>query len=524
MRIQHNISALNANNQLSLNDNAISKNLQKLSSGYRINSAADDAAGLAISEKMRSQINGLDQAESNANDGISLVQTAEGALSETTSILQRMNTLATESANGTYQDGTDRDNLQDEIDQLTSEINTISTSTNFNKINLLDGSLSGGTSTESVATFSDMPTGAVTTVTEATTEAQTITAGAITTATTDDVTADYTVTYKDADGNTQAVAFSITDAAKTNTAAMTAGDVATSIASALSNTSLANLFDISVDDAKVNITAKTAGADKGSILSLSQSTGTAATLTTSVTAADAFQTINGTKFSTSTANDNTSFEVNGQKFVYVSSTAAATTLASNVAYVVVSTTNGSIDSTAATNMAALITQKTGLTTKTAKSDGSISGTAADNTSINVYGTVTKTSSDGLVFQVGADNDESQQVSLTIGNMSASSLGISNISVKTQKDAQQAISTIQTAVNSVSAQRATLGAVQNRLEHTVNNLSTTSENLTSAESSIRDVDMSSEMVSLTKNEILEQAATSMLSQANSLPQNVLTLLQ
>jgi flagellin len=141
MRINHNIAALNANNRLKLNDTAISKNLQKLASGYRINSAADDAAGLAVSEKMRAQINGLNQAIDNAENGISLIQTAEGGLNETESILQRMNTLAVESANGTYQDETDRANLNKEIEALKSEIDRISTSTNFNQINLLDGSL-----------------------------------------------------------------------------------------------------------------------------------------------------------------------------------------------------------------------------------------------------------------------------------------------------------------------------------------------------------------------------------------------
>ena len=142
MRIQHNIAALNANRQLTNNNNAVSKSLEKLSSGYKINSAADDAAGLAISEKMRGQIRGLDQASSNASDGISLVQTAEGSLNETASILQRMKELATQSSNGTYQNDVDRANISKEVTSLKSEVDRISTSTNFNKINLLDGSLS----------------------------------------------------------------------------------------------------------------------------------------------------------------------------------------------------------------------------------------------------------------------------------------------------------------------------------------------------------------------------------------------
>ena len=143
MRINHNIAALNASNRLGANDNAISKNLAKLSSGYRINSAADDAAGLAVSEKMRAQINGLNQAEDNAQNGISLVQTAEGGLNETQSILQRMNTLAVEAANGVYDSGTDLNNLNSEVTALKGEIDRISTATNFNGKALLDGSIDG---------------------------------------------------------------------------------------------------------------------------------------------------------------------------------------------------------------------------------------------------------------------------------------------------------------------------------------------------------------------------------------------
>ncbi len=144
MRIQHNITALNAANRLKSNESTVAKNIQKLSSGYRINSAADDAAGLAVSEKMRKQINGLSQAEDNTKNGISLVQTAEGGLNETSSILQRMNTLAVEASNGTYKDA-DRKNLQMEVNSLKTEIDRISTSTKFNEISLLDGSLSSAT-------------------------------------------------------------------------------------------------------------------------------------------------------------------------------------------------------------------------------------------------------------------------------------------------------------------------------------------------------------------------------------------
>ena len=153
MRIQHNIAALNSYRQLSGNNNVLSKNLEKLSSGYRINRAGDDAAGLAISEKMRAQIKGLETAQKNANDGISLVQTAEGNLTEVHSMLNRMVELATQSANGTYDDSVDRANLQKEVDSLLDEIDRIAEGANFNGIKLLDGSLGGAkvTATDSVA-------------------------------------------------------------------------------------------------------------------------------------------------------------------------------------------------------------------------------------------------------------------------------------------------------------------------------------------------------------------------------------
>lgn len=516
MRIQHNISAINANRQLEINDSSISKNLKRLSSGYRINSAADDAAGLAISEKMRAQINGLDQAEDNAEDGISLVQTAEGGLNETTSILQRMNTLATESANGTYQDGTDRTNLQKEVTALKSEIDRISSSTNFNKINLLDGSLGGDDGTQVVATFSGEPTGSVGTIQAAVAETDTVSVGGAL-ASSAGANFNATVNYTGTDGTSQSVTVQVTN--QTVSSDFSASDAADAIASKLStNDNIKNLFTIKGNsDGSITFTAKTAGTSEGQISSMSIVSASDSTYTGNVTteqttqAKDNYQVLSTTSFN-STDNDKNSFTIDGQRFAFVSSETKAKELDSDVAYVV---TAGTPDSAAASSMASLIQQKTGLTTSID------SGT---NTSIDVYGKAQSTTSNGLVFQIGSDNTSEQRVTLSIGDMSSKGLGISSISVKTANDASAAISTIATAINTVSGTRADLGAMQNRLEHTVNNLSTTSENLTSAESRIRDVDMSSEMVSLTKNEILEQAATSMLSQANSLPQNVLSLLK
>ena len=275
MRIQNNIMAMNAHRSLGLNNNATSKSLEKLSSGFKINRAGDDAAGLAISEKMRAQIKGLETAQANANDGISLIQTAEGALTEVHSMLNRMTELATKSANGTMQNAVDRAALQSEFTSLSSEIDRISSATNFNGITLLNGEL-------------------------------------------------------------------------------------------------------------------------------------------------------------------------------------ATT--------------------------------------------------------------------ALTLQVGDTSDAFQQVEVEVGDMSASGLGISAVNLGSQTGAAAALTTIKTAINNVSTNRANLGAVQNRLEHTVNNLSVTTENMTAAESRIRDVDMAKEMMSFTTNNILSHAAQAMLAHANQQPQGVRQLLR
>ncbi len=272
MRIQHNVNALNSHRNLTMNTSAVGKNLEKLSSGYRINRAADDAAGLAISEKMRAQINGLNQAQQNAQDGVSLIQTAEGALNETHAILQRMRTLAVQASNGTYQSDVDRENINMELTALTSEIDRIASSTHYNKNDLLKGTLA------------------------------------------------------------------------------------------------------------------------------------------------------------------------------------------------------------------------------------------------------------ITFQIGANGSSDQQVTLSVDSQSSTALGIDTVSVGTVSAANEAISSIDAAINSVSKTRSTLGALQNRLEHTINNLGVASENLTAAESRIRDVDMAKEMMDFTKNNILTQASQAMLAQANMQPQGVLQLLQ
>ena len=409
MRIQHNISALNASNKLKINDNAIQKNIAKLSSGYRINSAADDAAGLAVSEKMRAQIGGLNQAQDNTKNGISLIQTAEGGLNETSAILQRMNVLATESANGTYQDGTDRANLQKEVEALKSEVNRISTSTNFNQISLLDGTL--GTGTIGVNASSSLKNGV-----------------ALSTA--------------------KAVVTGISGMQE-GTYTLTSGTVTDGVFAA----GTGNIIQVALQKKDANGAVET-----------------------------------------------TNTYVDLSKLTY--NTKAGDSKTVHLGDLTVTTVNTDAAGFTAANLAADLTGKDVI--------GDPSGAPA--------------SGSALTFQVGADNKADQQVSLSIKDMSSTGLGIASLDIANQQNARNSIDTIKTAINTVNATRADLGALQNELEHTANNLSVMSENLTSAESTIRDVDMSSEYVQYSKNQILSQAANAMLAQANAQPQSVLSLIK
>ncbi|MGX8701078.1 flagellin N-terminal helical domain-containing protein [Caproiciproducens sp.] len=517
MRIQHNIAALNANRMLASNNNAVSKNLAKLSSGYRINSAADDAAGLAISEKMRSQIRGLDQATNNANDGISLVQTAEGALNETASILQRMKELATQSSNGTYQNDVDRENISKEVDALTKEIDRISTSTNFNKINLLDGSLdstasavgiskagtkiTGTGATNGDMTFSGLEKGstvkfvfaeATTAATKNTTDGAAWDADSKTltiTLSQDDKTSNQALAYSEDDINNMIKAATGVPSDAKVTFANPATDLSVA-AEAADGTVDAAIADIKMVDATTASVAS--GVTFGNGFSLSFDAGKLGVTSLQITsgASGASYTNDGSGTVALTLNDDTTYT--------------------------------------ATDINKLL-EDNGLKGVTVDFKGSQLGSAI-KTGFNGGTAMTITDGTGtiggkkLTFQIGASSTADQQVSLSIADMSAKGLGLSSVSVKSQDDATAAIATIEAAINTVSGTRADLGALQNRLEHTVNNLGTTSENLTSAESRIRDVDMAAEMMEMTKNNVLAQAAQSMLAQANTQPQNVLKLLQ
>ncbi len=412
MRINHNIAALNTHRQLTSASEAQSKSMEKLSSGLRINRAGDDAAGLAISEKMRGQIRGLDQASRNSQDAISLIQTGEGALNETHSILQRMRELAVQGANDTNT-GQDRTNIQDEMDQLGKEVDRIRDTTQFNTKNLLDGSMDKTTvATANINSNSEMGAG--------TTTATTLVA--------------------------------LTDKGGNNLGILATDNV--TISYVKNGATVSNTF------AAGALTVAALGTTDGAAANADYAVASAVAGTVTTTAA-------GTGYSGA---------ING--FTVTVKDAA-----------------GNVKS-GATNALSGFSETTAATVAHADSQAT--------------------------FQIGANTG--QNIQLAIKDMGASALGINTLKVGNQGQSNVAIKVIDTAITKVSSERSKLGAIQNRLEHTINNLGTSSENLTAAESRIRDVDMAKEMMNQTKNSILSQAAQAMLAQANQQPQGVLQLLR
>ena len=508
MVVQHNMSAMNANRMLSGVSSAQSKSTEKLSSGYRINRAADDAAGLSISEKMRGQIRGLNQASTNAQDGISLIQTAEGALNESHSILQRMRELSVQASNGTETDD-DREAVQNEIEQLQSELTRISETTEFNTMKLLDGSRSGSAVSASV---SKSAASALTKV-DATTQVNTADDAFDALASGKDST--LAVTVIDKNGNSSTVKVTITGDTKTADNADGAENTAQAFADALKESSLGDSYDFSTDGAgKLKFTAKEAGKTANSIL-LSQDNAAAVKTAESTTGVDAYSQITkdiGSYTGTGNIEDKI-FTVNGEKFAYVDDPASLGDDYKDVNYVKVAAA-GKVEEADVATMAALIKAKTGID---AEPDNGA------KTTINLKAGTANTGK-GIELQIGAN--EGQTMSFTLDDMSADALGVGgkNVDLSTQDSAKTATTAIDAAIKKVSASRGKMGAVQNRLEHTINNLDTASENLQTAESRIRDTDMAEEMVNYSKNNILAQAGQSMLAQANQSNQGVLTLLQ
>ena len=498
MVVQHNMSAMNANRMLSGVASAQSKSTEKLSSGYRINRAADDAAGLSISEKMRSQIRGLNQASTNAQDGISLIQTAEGALNEQHSILQRMRELAVQASNGT-ETNDDREAVQNEIEQLQSELTRISDTTEFNTMKLLDGSQSGS---KVQASVSKSATANLTT--EPATTGKSISAALTNTA--DGTESTYAVTVMDKDGN-----------ASTTTVKFTAGadegKDADAIIKALKNTDLADKFDMeySTGAKTITFTSKEEGVSSNVVLT---QLGTAAAAATVTPGEDAYSKLAaGIGAYKGEGNiEDSIFTVNGEKFAYVTDPTKLGDDYKDVNYVQTKADDGTVDKDDAAAMAKLINAKTGIAA-VADGTGNISLKAGSSNT-----------GKGIELQIGAN--EGQTMSFTLDDMSADALGVGvgKVDLSKQESAKTATTTIDAAIKKVSAARGRMGAVQNRLEHTINNLDTAAENMQTAESRIRDTDMAEEMVNYSKNNILAQAGQSMLAQANQSNQGVLTLLQ
>ena len=391
MIINHNMNALNAHRNMNINNTAAGKSMEKLSSGLRINRAGDDAAGLAISEKMRGQIRGLTQASRNASDGISMIQTAEGALNETTNILQRMRELAVQASNDTNTTS-DRNEIQKEIDALTQEVDRIANNTEFNTQKLLNGNKNG-------------------------------IGGEVVNEAVDESLGKFKVEFKNALTANQEITID------GETYKVQAGDLA----------DVVGTFKPALEQKFTGYTF-TVGTDKKSI-TMEQKVGE--------------------------DREKMSISLDGK------------------------------------TMQAK-TEKVGVAAK----DEELSEGKAN-------------------VQVGANSNQS--MSIEIGDMRAKALNITDargnsLSVLSAEDANKAITAFDAALNDVSSQRANLGAVQNRLEYTISNLDNTAENLTSAESTLRDVDMAKEMMEYSKNNILNQAAQAMISQANQQPQNVLQLLR
>ena len=552
MIINHNLGAINAQRNMGINSGAAAKSMEKLSSGLKINRAGDDAAGLSISEKMRAQIRGLDQASTNAEDGISMIQTTEGALNETHSILQRMRELSVQSSNGTNTDQ-DRAAIQEEITQLKDEVNRISETTEFNSQKLLDGSLNGGAanSTSGAAIFK----GTAGTFTGIDSKAANGSATDFTIADTisidgKDIKVDWNKYLSDEDK-----ALISGDYSTTNMSA----DQTKKIASALEKAINSAIDDsgISVDHVKVSstaagvigITSGTKGSESKVTIGASVANSVITNMFRAGTAADAAAAATPGTGGTSTAGQWKASEtlagtekiqvtINGKEMsVTAPATTAGTTDMKTYAASLQTAINAQITAnntaagyTSTDDEGALkhvqvkltddgrlqISSESGLVELSDITEGTLEKLGLDTSKNSTGG------NGGLKFQIGANR--SQTIDFTVADMSSSALGIAGVDVSKQAGAEKAIDSLDTAITKVSTQRSKLGAIQNRLEHTINNLGTASENLTSAESRIRDTDMASEMSEYSKNNILQQAAQAMLAQAKSAPEQVLQLLR
>ena len=637
MRIQHNIMAMNAYRNYTNNVSAMKSNLEKLSSGYKINRAGDDAAGLAISEKMRAQITGLETAQKNAKDGISLVQTAEGAMTEVHDMLNRMVELATQSANGTYDNTTDRAQLQKEVDQLKSEINRIADSANFNGIKLLDGSMA---ITDAIAASSTSTTESVNGIDRIITsiigddEKAHLVAGKKTvldgtnaaSAAKGKFSIDLSTMNFKVQNNTASGAASMgatvnltiggkafalkLDGLNGSTGSISASSLASAIVTKLkSEYGVGTTNAVEINGVKWNVSAAGSGKitftqknnpmtaeeartnfdvsfnfEDGGMIKIdlpeqaadqpwtllggslkagtyTETKGVAANAANKANTvfrmtlddfADGTQIALGTKTyvlqvgvdSKVTASNYANASIVNLKDLEVGKFDLNTAL-SRLCNAIGSTVNLKVWN-ATTGVVSNVKFKLGvsdganghavgiaLVRATAVTSGTLNTAfnslekLANNfkMSVNKVNVVeAKEAQKGLTLQIGDTAEKFNQLNVSIGDMHTSSLGLDGISIADQDSAAAAVDAIKAAINKVSDVRGTLGATQNRLDHTINNLSVMTENIQDAESTIRDTDVADEMMAYTKNNILIQSAQAMLAQANQVPQGVLQLLQ
>ena len=461
MVVQHNITAMNANRMLGVTTSAQAKSTEKLSSGYKINRAADDAAGLAISEKMRKQIRGLTQASLNAQDGISAVQTAEGALTEVHDMFQRMNELAVKSSNGTNSES-DRQAIQDEIDQLVTEIDRVSTTTKFNETYLLQGDGRGSVAAAtSVANVNAIGT----------------------------------------DGSAVATGIKVELAVGSEqvSGGVTLGKV----------TATADKGKIDLDNLNGALRTELDKAATGD---------TTLTYTAAAGSDPATWTLAGTKYT-------------AEQLKEMGLNVSGVTGDVKITKAFEQTTQDKLPAGMTITPGTPVLAKVAIGSEikaTIKADRNATTNNVDMT-IDQFDATYAPKALSFDLHVGADSSSDNKISVEIKSMSAAGLGLLDAEGKlrvdgdTSKNADNAIDTIANAIAKVSTQRSALGAVQNRLEHTINNLDNVVENTTSAESQIRDTDIATEMVKYSNNNILQQAGTSMLSQANQSNQLALSLL-
>ena len=523
MRIQHNIMAMNAYRNYTNNTSALSKNLEKLSSGYKINRAGDDAAGLAISEKMRAQITGLDVAQKNAKDGISLVQTAEGALTEVHDMLNRMYELAEQSANGTYDNEVDRANLEKELDALRNEIDRISQSANFNGIKLFtqDGA---GAADEGV-TFTP-ETAQLTNFDVASIDFSKF-QGEIKADT--DVKMDYTSgTLKITVGSATYTAAPTKAASQMGSAKLELKKGGTSTSDVITVTLASTVSKIGTDktSAGSNVAAATVGKLSAGAAKATQAAGDTAPTFTADSAGLAAFGVDKADFSKYTGEITADTEVkmayassNDRLTITVGSKTFAATLTQSKAALAggkVTLTNASLGSIVLTMAASSAAIKIGTDATQAVTSTKIGALASAE---DAGGNDTE-----ITLQIGEDGKDYNRLTFDKKGISSKDLGIDAISIANQDDALNSLETIKNAINTISSIRGDLGAIQNRLDHTINNLSVMQENIQDAEATIRDTDVADEMMAYTKNNILVQSAQAMLAQANQVPQGVLQLLQ